>query len=61
MKILRDAYKKACEDPELLAIAKKSERPIEYISGAEAQGLVTEIMDLPPDVLALVKKSYGVK
>ncbi|MBW2000686.1 MAG: hypothetical protein JRJ29_22335 [Deltaproteobacteria bacterium] len=61
LKILRDAFKKACHDPGLAEIARKSERPIEYISGDEAEKLVREIMNLPPGVLALVKKSYGVK
>lgn len=61
LKMLRDAFKKACADPGLMKIAKKAERPIEFVSGEEAQSLAKEIMNLSPDMLALIKKAYGVK
>jgi tripartite-type tricarboxylate transporter receptor subunit TctC len=61
LKILQDAFKKACEDPELLKIVQKAERPIEYTSGAEAYDLVKEIINLTPEMKALVKEAYGVK
>jgi len=61
LKILRDAFKKACEDPELAKIAEKAERPIAFIGGDEAQGLVKEIINLSPEMLKLVKEAYGVK
>ena len=61
LKILQDAFKKACEDPELLKIAGKSEKPMEFTSGDEAKSLVKEIMNLSPEMKALVKEAYGVK
>lgn len=61
LKVLQDAFAKACRDPELLKIAKKVEKPIEYISGDEALSLVRSIMNLPPEVLKAVKEAYGKK
>ena len=59
--LLRKAFKKACEDPELLEIAAKAKRPIGYISGDEARGLVSQIMKLPAETIELLKQSYGLK
>ena len=61
LKIIRKAFKKACEDPELLKIAGKLERSIEYTSGEEAYKLAKEIINLSPKMSALIKEAYGVK
>jgi len=61
LKILQDAFAKACRDPELLKIAEKVEIPINYISGEEAARLVKGILQLPPEVVKLVKEAYGGK
>ena len=61
LKVLQDAFAKACRDPELLKIAEKVEKPIEFISGDEALSLVKNLMTLPPEVLKSVKEAYGVK
>jgi tripartite-type tricarboxylate transporter receptor subunit TctC len=61
LKIIRKAFKKACEDPELLKIAGKLERPIEYTGGEGAYKLAKEIINLSPAMTALIKEAYGVK
>jgi tripartite-type tricarboxylate transporter receptor subunit TctC len=61
LKALQNAFTKACLDPELLKVAKKAKKPIEYTSGDEALSLVRSIMDLSPEVLKAIKEAYGVK
>lgn len=61
LKVLQDAFRKACGDPELGKLAEKVERPIEYISGDEAVSLVKNLMTLPPEVLKSIKEAYGIK
>lgn len=61
LKIIREAFKKACEDPELLKIAGKLERPIDFTSGEEAYELVKRIINLSPEMIELIKEAYGVK
>jgi tripartite-type tricarboxylate transporter receptor subunit TctC len=56
VKILREAYVKTLNDPELLAEAKKSRMDVEPTSGEELESLVKEIFDSPPEVLERVKK-----
>ncbi|MFB0505337.1 MAG: hypothetical protein ACETWT_01250, partial [Thermodesulfobacteriota bacterium] len=61
LKVLQDAFRKACSDPELGKLAEKVERPIEYISGDEAVSLVKNLMTLPPEVLKSIKEAYGIQ
>jgi tripartite-type tricarboxylate transporter receptor subunit TctC len=56
IKILRDAYVKTLNDPEVVAEAKKGRMDIEPTPGEELESLVKEIFDSPPDVLERVKK-----
>jgi len=60
-KILRDAFAKACEDKELLKIAKKSKMPIDYIDGDEALKMVQSLLHLSPEAVKSIKQAYGVK
>lgn len=55
VKLLREAYVKSLNDPELLAEAKKARMDVEPTSGEELESLVKEIFDSPPDVLERVK------
>jgi tripartite-type tricarboxylate transporter receptor subunit TctC len=56
VKILREAYNKALRDPALLEEVTKSRLDMEPSTGEEIEALIKEIMDQPPEVIALVKK-----
>ena len=59
VKILRDAYVKTLNDPEVLAETKKARMDVEPTSGEELEALVKEIFDSPPEVIERVKKILG--
>lgn len=61
LKILRDAFEKACNDPEVVEVAAKAEKPIEYYSGPQAERYVKKLLTLPPEVIELVKKAEAAK
>ena len=52
--ILREAFEKACNDPDLLADAKKMDITIELITGEEVQQLVKDAMNQPPELIELI-------
>jgi tripartite-type tricarboxylate transporter receptor subunit TctC len=56
IKLLRDAFAKTLNDPEVLDEAKKARMDVEPTPGEELEALVKEIFDAPPDVLDRVKK-----
>ena len=56
VKILREAFVKTLNDPEVLAEAKKARMDVEPTSAEELESLVKEIFDSPPEVLERVKK-----
>jgi tripartite-type tricarboxylate transporter receptor subunit TctC len=56
VKILREAYSKALRDPALIEEVTKSRLDMDPSSGEEIEALIKEIMDQPPEVIALVKK-----
>ena len=56
VKLLREAFLKSLNDPDLLAEAKKGRMDVEPTTGEELESLVKEILDSPPDVLERVKK-----
>lgn len=58
LKILQDAFKKACEDPEVLDIAAKADKPIEYIGPEKAAKYTKSLLDIPPEVAELIKKAH---
>jgi len=57
--VLRDAFKKSWHDPEMLKKAEMMKRPIHYIGYAEAEKLVKNALNQPPDVVRLIKEAYG--
>ncbi|HYT54704.1 MAG TPA: tripartite tricarboxylate transporter substrate-binding protein [Verrucomicrobiae bacterium] len=59
VKILREAFQKTLNDPEVLAEAKKARMDMEPTSGEDLESLAKEIFDSPPDVLERVKKILG--
>jgi tripartite-type tricarboxylate transporter receptor subunit TctC len=56
VKMLREAYMKAFNEPELLAEAKKARIEVELLSGEEVEKEFREAMTQPPEVVARVKK-----
>ncbi len=58
LKILRDAFKKACHDPEFLSFAEKSGVPIDLTEGEEARELVSSMMTLSPELKKVIKDAY---
>jgi len=56
VKVLREAYMKALNDPKARDEAKRSRMDIEPTSGEELEALVKDIFDAPPKVIARAKK-----
>jgi tripartite-type tricarboxylate transporter receptor subunit TctC len=56
VKILREAYAKSLQDPELVAEVNRSRLDMEPSKGEEIDAIMKEIMDQPPEVIALIKK-----
>ena len=61
MEALRDAYKKAMEDPELKAKADKLNIPIDPAYGDDVLKLVKDALNQPPEVIAVVKSALEAK
>jgi hypothetical protein len=59
VKILREAFMKAMNDPELLDDAKKKRLDIGPVTGEELEALGKEIIAQPPEVVARMKKLLG--
>ena len=59
LEILRNAFYKACSDPEFIAFAEKSNIPVELTRGKEALDLVKGMLDLTPEMTELIKASYS--
>jgi tripartite-type tricarboxylate transporter receptor subunit TctC len=58
---LRDAYRKALEDPELRAKAEKLTVPIDPAYGDDVLNLIKEALNQPPDVVAVLKNALEAK
>lgn len=58
LKILRDAFNKACSDPDFLSFAEKSEVPVDLTEGEDAAALVSSMMTLSPDLKKIIKDAY---
>jgi tripartite-type tricarboxylate transporter receptor subunit TctC len=56
VKILREAYNKTLKDPELVAEVNRSRLDMEPSTGEEIEAIMKDIMDQPPQVVALIKK-----
>jgi tripartite-type tricarboxylate transporter receptor subunit TctC len=59
VKILRDAFTKAMNDPELLDDAKKKRLELDPVAGEDLEALGKEIVAQPPDVIERMKKLLG--
>lgn len=58
-KVLREALKKAIEDPDLLAKARQAKLPVEYVSAGEVSKHVTAAFNQPPEIKAIIKEIVG--
>ncbi|MEX0806298.1 MAG: hypothetical protein WD688_23720, partial [Candidatus Binatia bacterium] len=56
VKVLRDAYMKAFNDPEVIQEAKKRRLSLETLPGTEVEAQIREVMDQPKEVVDRVKK-----
>ncbi len=59
VKIIRDAFNKAINDPTLLAEAEKRRLDIDPATGEELESLAKEVMTATPDIIEKVKKLIG--
>ena len=57
LEFLRTAFSAAMHDAEMLEIAKKTERPLDYMSGSEMRAVVEEATSLPQDIEELFVKA----
>jgi tripartite-type tricarboxylate transporter receptor subunit TctC len=56
MKILRDAFGKAVKDKELLAEAKKTDLPIDFVAAEDAVKVVVGVLRQPPEMAEEIAK-----
>ena len=59
VKIIRDAFNKAIQDPALIAEAEKRRLDLDPEFGEELDKLAKEVMTTPPDIVERVKKLIG--
>jgi tripartite-type tricarboxylate transporter receptor subunit TctC len=59
VKILRDAYVKTLQEPDLLDEAKKRGWEMRPVTGEEMQALAKEVSVQTPDVIERMKKLMG--
>ena len=59
VRVLRESFRNALKDPELLADAKKSRMEVEYTAGEELETLLKEVLGQPPEVIEQAKKILG--
>ena len=56
VKVMRDAFAKTIQDPELAAEAKKAKFDLEYLPGDQAQKILVEVLHQPQDIVAEFSK-----
>jgi len=52
VKMMRDAFARTIDDPELVAEGKKSKMDLEFTPGDQAQRILTDVMNQPKDLVA---------
>lgn len=58
---LRKAFMDAYNSKELRAEAKKAQRPVEPLGGAEVATMIEDVIDQPPEIVALLKELTSAK
>ncbi len=61
LQYLRDSFKKGLFLPEVQALAKRLNLPIDYTSGEELDKMTLEILATPPEIVSEVKKLLNIK
>jgi len=61
LKILREAFEKACKDPEAVALAKKADKPMDFVDAQEVEDWAKGHFELSPGIVAKLKEAYGMK
>ena len=56
--MLREAYEKALNDPELIGEAQKGRVEVKFSRGEELEALVKKVMEQPPEVIARIKQLF---
>ena len=51
VKVMREAFAKTIDDPELVAEGKKSKMDLEFTPGDQAQKILVEVMNQPKDIV----------
>jgi tripartite-type tricarboxylate transporter receptor subunit TctC len=59
LKLLRDAFMKAMNDPELLAEAKKNKLDVEPTNGQELEKIARDSVNQPPETIERMKNVLG--
>jgi tripartite-type tricarboxylate transporter receptor subunit TctC len=60
LKIMQDAFYKACHDPEFVKTAAKSEKEVDFVGSDEVYAWANSMLSLPPETVKLLKKAYGI-
>lgn len=50
LEFLRAAFAQAMQDPELLEIAQKTRRPLDYLSAEDMKRVIVDAVDMPDDI-----------
>lgn len=61
LQILQQAFEKAVHDAEFTEMGGRLDVPIEFVSAEEAVSLMKGLLQLPPEIVELIKSAYGVK
>lgn len=56
--ILRKAFNDTMKDPAFVAEMEKSQLPLNPLTGEEAEGVVSQLMKVPPSIIAKAKEIY---
>ena len=59
VRLLREAYAKALNDPDLLAEAKKGNMELDPSTGDEQEAIMKEVVNQPPEIVQKIKKLFG--
>src|SRR5262245_42106172 len=51
VKVMREAFRKAIDDPELIAEGRKSKMELEFTPGDQAQKILVDVMNQPKDIV----------
>ena len=50
LEFLRGAFASAMQDPELAEIARRTRRPLDYLSADEMKRVIVDAVDMPDDI-----------